>query len=83
MKTFHLKDNNVEIWMEVIIVTFLYAVETVDVLNGKHYRRKSCRNPMCTFCMTMKSSCRINKLNRDFWYWQILSLVCPLKYHVT
>ena len=28
----HLKDHNVKIWMEVSIVTFLYAVATVDVL---------------------------------------------------
>ena len=26
---------------------------------------------------------RINKLNRDFLNWQILSLVCPLRNHVT
>ena len=48
--------------------------------------RKSCKNSICTFCMTMKSlSCfvRINKLNRNYSYCQILSLVCPLKYHTT
>ena len=36
--------------------------------------------------MTIKSSFRfdrINKLDRDVSYWQILSFVCPLKYHVT
>ena len=26
---------------------------------------------------------RINKLNRDFFHWQLFSLVCPLKNHVT
>ena len=26
---------------------------------------------------------RIKKLDRDYLYWQILSLVCPLKYDVT
>ena len=26
---------------------------------------------------------RINKLDRDYLYWQILSLIYPLKYHVT
>jgi len=31
-RSFHLKDDNVKIWMEVIIVTFLYVVATVDVL---------------------------------------------------
>ena len=25
----------------------------------------------------------IKKLKRDYSFWQILSLVCPLKYHVT
>ena len=36
--------------------------------------------------MTMKSSSRfyrINKLDRDYSHWQILSLVYPVKYHVT
>ena len=31
-RPFHLKNDNVEIWVEVIIVTFFYAVATVDVL---------------------------------------------------
>ena len=31
LKTFHLKDDNVKIWVEVIIVTLLYAVTPVDV----------------------------------------------------
>ena len=31
-RPFHLRDDNVKIWVEVIIVTFLYAVATVDVL---------------------------------------------------
>ena len=31
-RPFHLKDDNVKKWVEVIIVTFLYAVATVDVL---------------------------------------------------
>ena len=32
--------------------------------------------------MTIKSSSRfdrINKLDRDYWYWQILSVFCTLK----
>ena len=36
--------------------------------------------------MTIKSSFRfdrMNKLDHDFSHWQILSFVCPLKYHVT
>ena len=32
LRPFHFKDDNVKIWVEVIIVTFLYAVATVDVL---------------------------------------------------
>ena len=28
----HLKYDNVKIWVEVIIVTFLYVVPTVDIL---------------------------------------------------
>ena len=30
----HLKDDNVKIWVEVIIVTLLYAVATADVLTA-------------------------------------------------
>ena len=40
-------------------------------------------NSICMFCMTMKSSSRfdtINNLDHNYSYWQILSLVCPLKY---
>ena len=32
MKTFHLKGDIVKKWVEVIIVTFLHVVVTVDVL---------------------------------------------------
>ena len=49
-----------------IIVTFFHAVATVDVLTNR------------TFCMTIKSSfCfeRMNKVDRDFSHWQILSFV--------
>lgn len=31
-RPFHLKYNNVKIWVEVIIVPFLYTVGTIDVL---------------------------------------------------
>ena len=47
-------------------------------LHGKQLWRKSCQNSVWTFCMTMKSSSRfdrINKLDRDYLYWQILSLI--------
>ena len=32
LRSFHLKDDNVKIWVAVIIVTLQYAVATVDVL---------------------------------------------------
>ena len=38
MKIFHLKDDNGKIWVEVIIVTFLYAVATLDVLMANSNR---------------------------------------------
>ena len=63
------------------IVTSLDPDVTVDVLTAK-----SCQNSNCTFRMIIKSSSRfdgINKHDLDFSYWQILSLVCPLKNHVT
>ena len=37
-RPFHLKDDNVKIWVEVIIVTFLYAVATLDVLMANSNR---------------------------------------------
>ena len=37
-RPFHLKDDNVKIWVEVIIVTFLYAVATVNVLMANSNR---------------------------------------------
>ena len=84
--SFYLKDDNVKTWVEVIIVAFLCAVATVDVFMANGNDVKSCQNSIRRFCMTMKSSSRfdrINKLNCDYSYWKILSLVCPLKNHVT
>ena len=80
------QDDNGKIWVETIIVTFLDAVATVDVLTASYNDvLKTCRNSKCIFCMTINLSSqleRINKLERDYSYWQIFSLVCPLKYHV-
>ena len=85
-RTFYLKDDNGKLWVETIIVTFLDVVATVDVLTASYNDvLKTCRNSKRIFCMTIKSSSRlerINKLEGDNSYWQILSLVCPLKYHV-
>ena len=74
----HLKEDNVKIWVEVIIVTVCSSHRRCP--HGKQLWLKSCLNSISTFCITMKSSSRfdrINKLHRDFSYWQILSLVCP------
>ena len=35
-RTFHLKDDNGKLWVEVIIVTFLEEVATVDVLTANN-----------------------------------------------
>ena len=65
---------------------YFLLLATVDVLTASYNDvLKTCRNSKCTFCMPIKSSPRlerINKLERDYSYWQILSVVCPLKYHV-
>lgn len=83
--TFHLKDDM--LWQVMggsghcQIVTSLDQDVTVDVLTAK-----SCRNSNCTFRMIIKSSSLFDRINKDdlnYSYWQILSLVCPLKNHVT
>ena len=56
--------------VKVNIVTFLDAVATVDVLRASNNvaNTLTCRNLHCTFCTTIKSSSRferINKLDRD------------------
>ena len=69
------EDDNVKIWVEMIIVKYFFAVATVHVLMANSNDLTSCQNSICTFCMTMKSSSlfnRINKLDRDY----SLSLVC-------
>ena len=54
--------------------------------HSKQWCCKSCRNSNSTFCMAIKLRLvfnRINKVDRDYSYWQILSLVCPLEFQVT
>ena len=64
-----------------IIVTLQYAVATVNVpmLNGNDV---NLANTLGNYEIVVSFD-RINKLDRDYSYWQILSLVCPQKYHVT
>ena len=86
IRNFHLKDDNGKLWVEVIIVTFFGCRSDRRCFYSKQKWRKSCRYLNCTFCMTIKSSSRfdrIGKINGDYTYWQILSLVCPLKHRVT
>ena len=86
IRNFHLKDDNGKLWVEVIIVTLFGCCSDRRCFYSKQKWRKSCRYLNCTFCMTIKSSSRfdrIGKINRDYTYWQILSLVCLLKHRVT
>ena len=63
-----------------IIVTLQYAVATVNVLMANS-NDVNLANTLDNFEI-VASLDRINKLDRDYSYWQMLSLVCPLKYHV-
>ena len=74
-RPFHLKDDNVKIWVEVIIVTFQYAVATVNVPMSNS-NDASLANTLDNYEIVVSFD-RINKLDRDYSYWQILSLVCP------
>ena len=74
-RPFHLKDDNVKIWVEVIIVTFQYAVATVNVPMSNN-NDVSLANTLDNYEIVVSFD-RINKLDRDYSYWQILSLVCP------
>ena len=67
--------------MEVIIVTLQYAVATVNVPMSNS-NDVNLANTLHNYEIVVSFD-RINKLDRDYSYWQILSLVCPLKYHVT
>ena len=74
-RPFHLKDDNVKIWVEVIIVTFQSAVATVNVPMSNN-NDVSLANTLDNYEIVVSFD-RINKLDRDYSYWQILSLVCP------
>ena len=63
-----------------IIVTLQYAVATVNVLMANS-NDVNLANTLDNFEIVVSFD-RINKLDRDYSYWQMLSLVCPLKYHV-
>ena len=69
---FHLKDDNVKIWVEVIIVTLQYAVATINVLmsNGNDV---NLANTLDNYEIVVSFD-RINKLDQDYSYWQMLSL---------
>ena len=62
------------------IVTLQYSEATVNVLMANS-NDVNLANTLDTEIVV--SFDRINKLDRDYSYWQILSLVCPQKYHVT
>ena len=49
---FYLKDNNGKLWVKVIIVTFLDAVATVDVVTASYNDVN-----LSKLSMTIKSSC--------------------------
>ena len=83
-KTFHLKDDNGKLWVEVIIVIFLKdAVATVDVLIASNNEVKLVDTRTVHFAR-LKSLLRfkrINKLDHDYSYWEILSMFAP--WHTT
>ena len=84
-RTFYLKDNNGKLWVDVIVVIFFNAVGTVDVLTASNDDVKLVETWTVYFA-NVKLPYRfekINKLDRNYSYWDILSLVCPLKYRVT
>ena len=64
-----------------IIVTLQYAVATVNVLMSNS-NDVNLANTLDNYEIVVSFD-RINKLDCDYSYWQILSLVCPLEYHVT
>ena len=76
-----------------IVVVFLFRcwAKISQVLAGNQnfpsgHWKKFQNSTYSTLCITINSSShfeRINNFNCDFLYWQILSLVCPLKNHVT
>ena len=72
-----IKDDNGKLWVEMITSTFLDAVATVDVLTASNNDVDFVEAGNRVFCMDRRFE-RINKVDRDFSYWQILCFVCPL-----
>ena len=66
-----------------IIVTLQYAVATVNVLMANS-NDVNLANTLDNYEIVVSFD-RINKikLHHDYSFWQILSLVCPLKNHVS
>ena len=65
--------------------SFSDAVLTAHVLTASNKNVNRAETRAVHFA-TLKSSSRFKKIKkflRDYLYWQILSLVCPLKYHVS
>jgi len=85
IRTVYLKDNNGKLWIDVIVVIFFNAVRTVDVLTASNNDVKIVETWTVYFANVKLPYRfeRINKLDLDYSYWDILSLVCPLKYRVT
>ena len=81
MKNFYIKDDNGKLWVEVTIVTFLDAVAIVD--QSSHRQAKMTENiSKFELYILQDLNCRfvferISKLDGDYSYWQILSLVSP------
>ena len=73
--TFHLKDGNGKLWVEVIIVTFLDVLATVDVLTARNNDVKPAETRTVHFARLKSSFCfgKINKFDRDFFFWQIFN----------
>ena len=71
-----------------IVVVFLFRcwAKISQALAGDQQNSKIQNSTYSTLYITINSSShfkRINNFNGNFLQWQILSLVCPLKNHVT
>ena len=76
MKNFSPKDDdNEKFWLEVIIATFMDAVTTVDVLTTRNNDVKLIETLLLNDLKSSSCFERINKLDRDYSCWQILSRV--------
>ena len=70
-KTFHLRDI-CKLWVEVIIVTFVDAVVTIDVLTASNNDVKlTCRNANCTFSQGVL---QVTEMIKDFLSLKVLIL---------